>query len=325
MSAVERTPYIEVDGRPADGTGLRDLALSNDGHLTTMQVRAGRVRGLALHLSRLDHANQELYGTPLDAGLVRDRIRHALTATSAAPAPPPAVTAPPTVTAPDETGQAAGAGRVAGVPAGGVDATVRVVVFPTGEAGAVSVLVSVGRPAEPATAPLRLCSLPYQRPFAHLKHLGTFGQLHGGRLARRRGFDDALLVTADGRVCETTVATIGFVAAPARHRPADPATVIWPEAPSLCGVTMTLLDDQLRATALTSASASVSGTGPPTVAGTRREPVRLAEVGGFHTVFVANARGLAAVERIDDTLVPPDPEVMAALRRLHAAVPWDEI
>ncbi|MCK9900708.1 aminotransferase class IV [Parafrankia colletiae] len=309
MNAVEPPPYIEVDGRPADGTGLRDLALSNDGHLTTMQVRAGRVRGLAPHLSRLDHANQELYGAPLDAGLVRDRIRHAL-------AVAPAATAPPTVAAPAEAGQAAG------VPARSVDATVRVVVFPTGP-GAVSVLVSVGRPAEPASAPLRLCSLRYQRPFAHIKHLGTFGQLHGSRLARRRGFDDALLVTTDGRVCETTVATIGFVAAPARGRTAGPATVIWPEAPSLCGVTMTLLDEQLRGTAL--ASPPASGTGPPTVAGTRREPVRLAEVGGFHTVFVANARGLAAVERIDDTLVPPDPEVMAGLRRLYAAVPWDEI
>jgi branched-subunit amino acid aminotransferase/4-amino-4-deoxychorismate lyase len=48
------------------------------GHFTAMQVRAGRTRGLDLHLSRLSGAHAEIYGRALPGDLVRDRIRHAL-------------------------------------------------------------------------------------------------------------------------------------------------------------------------------------------------------------------------------------------------------
>ncbi|CAI7978044.1 Aminotransferase class IV [Frankia sp. Hr75.2] len=313
MGSVDMTPltHVEVDGHPAGVDDLRHLALANDGHLTTMQVRAGRVRGLALHLRRLDRANQELYGTYLDGGLVRDRIRHALATT---PAPH----------GPAESG----------------DATVRTVVFPTGT-GSVSILVSIGPPAEPAAGPLRLCSLRYQRPFPHIKHVGSFGQIHFGRLARGRGFDDALLVTGEGLVCETTVANIGFVTA-------APARVIWPDGPSLVGVTMALLDERLRpgATAepvahqVPAAAAAAAVTAPDTAtivpaaaAGeergplleSRREPVRLADVGHFRAAFVANARGIVPVDRIDTTPVPVNETALAALRRAYASVPWDEI
>nr|WP_018500686.1 aminotransferase class IV family protein [Parafrankia discariae] len=276
---MDTTPltHVEVDGHPAGVDDLRHLALANDGHLTTMQVRAGRVRGLALHLRRLDRANQELYGTYLDGGLVRDRIRHALATT---PAPH----------GPAESG----------------DATVRTVVFPTGT-GPVSLLVSIGPPAEPAAGPLRLCSLRYQRPFPHIKHVGSFGQIHFGRLARGRGFDDALLVTGDGLVCETTVANIGFVTA-------APGRVIWPDGPALVGVTMTLLDQRMRPAAATAPLLE-----------SRREPVRLADVGRFGAAFVANARGIVPVDRIDTTPIPVDQEVLAALRRVYASVPWEEI
>jgi len=71
-------PYwvVEVDGRPADPEVL--AAYGSDGHFTAMQVRDGRTRGLDFHLARLDGAHRELFGTGLDGGLVRDRIRHAL-------------------------------------------------------------------------------------------------------------------------------------------------------------------------------------------------------------------------------------------------------
>ncbi|WP_083749573.1 aminotransferase class IV [Frankia sp. CcI49] len=303
------SPHVEVDARPAGPADLRRLALTNDGHVTTMQVRAGRVRGLALHLRRLDQANQELYGTGLDPDLLRDRIRHALATT---PTPTPAPTTP---------ANAATATATQGPERRG-DATVRVVVFP-GANGAVHVLVSVGAPAEPAVTPLRLSSLCAPRPFPHLKHVGTFGQLHSARLARRRGFDDALLVTADGLVCETTVANIGFLTTGDRtgdaagdaaggaaggaagENVAGPATVIWPQAPMLTGVTMTLLDERLP--------------------GCRREPVPLAGLGRFQAAFVANGRGLAPVGRIDTTTFPAAPAAVAALAQVYAAVPWDEI
>ncbi|CUU56353.1 Branched-chain amino acid aminotransferase/4-amino-4-deoxychorismate lyase [Parafrankia irregularis] len=293
------SPHVEVDARPAGPADLRRLALTNDGHVTTMQVRAGRVRGLELHLRRLDQANQELYGTGLDPDLLRDRIRHAL---ATAPTPTPAT--PATAAAATATATATQGPERRG------DATVRVVVFP-GANGAVHVLVSVGAPAEPAVTPLRLSSLCSPRPFPHLKHVGTFGQLHSARLARRRGFDDALLVTADGLVCETTVANIGFLTTgdgtgdAAGGTVAGPATVIWPQAPMLTGVTMTLLDKRLP--------------------GSRREPVPLAGLGRFQAAFVVNGRGLAPVGRIDTTTFPAAPAAVAALAQVYAAVPWDDI
>src|SRR5215469_11134450 len=71
-------PRIEIDGRSATTGDLRAAAVSNFGHFTAMQVREHRVRGLKLHLARLDAANVELFGTGLDGDLVRSRIRHAL-------------------------------------------------------------------------------------------------------------------------------------------------------------------------------------------------------------------------------------------------------
>jgi hypothetical protein len=63
------TPAVraEVNGNPATAGPLHHLALANYGHFTAMQVRDGRVRGLSLHLARLDGATQELFGTGLTA------------------------------------------------------------------------------------------------------------------------------------------------------------------------------------------------------------------------------------------------------------------
>jgi branched-subunit amino acid aminotransferase/4-amino-4-deoxychorismate lyase len=70
-------PRIELDGRPAT---LPDLyaALTTYGHFTAAQVRGRAVRGLDVHLDRLDRANRELFGAPLPGERVRDLVRHAL-------------------------------------------------------------------------------------------------------------------------------------------------------------------------------------------------------------------------------------------------------
>lgn len=65
---------VEVDGRPAVPAEL----VSTHGHFTAMQVRGGRVQGLAYHLDRLDAAHRELFGRPLAGDRVRDLVRHAL-------------------------------------------------------------------------------------------------------------------------------------------------------------------------------------------------------------------------------------------------------
>ncbi len=75
-----RTPPIrvEVNGSAATADRPQQLALFNYGHFTAMQLRNGRVRGLDLHLNRLDAATRELFGTSLDAGRIRSLISHAL-------------------------------------------------------------------------------------------------------------------------------------------------------------------------------------------------------------------------------------------------------
>ena len=59
-------PRIEINGHGATADQLGFPALVNYGHFTAMQVRNRRVRGLDLHLARLDSATRELFGASLD-------------------------------------------------------------------------------------------------------------------------------------------------------------------------------------------------------------------------------------------------------------------
>jgi branched-subunit amino acid aminotransferase/4-amino-4-deoxychorismate lyase len=183
---VSQAPYVEVDGSVPEPERLRALALEGYGHFTAMQVRASAVRGLGLHLERLDRANREVFGAPLPAELVRAHIRHALAQTTP-------------------------------------DASVRVrVTRPAGErAHCVMVVVRPPGPL-PGGAVWRLRSAPYQRSLAHIKHLGDFGQQYYGQLAEREGYDDALLYGADGLVSETSMANVGFLSGTTVVWPAAP-------------------------------------------------------------------------------------------------------
>jgi branched-subunit amino acid aminotransferase/4-amino-4-deoxychorismate lyase len=162
---------LEFNGAVPTEEQLRALALNGYGHFTAMQVRGGKVRGLGLHLTRLDRATAELFGTSLDGTRVRDYIRHA---------------------------------------AGNADASVRVYVQRPYPDEPPSVLVVV-RPPGGLRSEFRLQSAPYQRSVAHIKHLGDFGQGYYGQLAERHGFDDALLTGPDGLISEGSMTNVGFL------------------------------------------------------------------------------------------------------------------
>jgi len=253
----------EIDGHAARADELRFPALVNYGHFTAMQVRGQAVRGLALHLERLDMATRELYDTGLDGDLVRARIRHALG---------------------DEI----------------ADATVRVIVFQADPGDAPSVLVTVRPPAEAPARPQRLRSVPYQRSVAHIKHTGTFGQIHYGLEAERDGFDDALFTSDDGIVSEAGISNIGGV----RNR-----VIIWPDAPMLHGITMQLLERSLPGAGLRA----------------RHEVIRLSGLGSFDAVFLTSSLGVSPVGLVDDRKLRAGPEVITALADLYRSVPWDSI
>ena len=170
MTAAADVRRIEIDGRPAGMDELRSAALSGFGHFTAMQVRGGKVRGFRLHLDRLDAANRELFGSGVDQGVLRARIRHAL------------------------------AGDVS-------DASVRVHLLET--AGEHAMMVTVRPAGGMPPGPWRLRSVPYQRSVAHIKHTSDFGQRYYQRLVHAGGFDEALLTGPDGIVSEGTITNVG--------------------------------------------------------------------------------------------------------------------
>src|SRR5579863_7319871 len=189
---------IEIDGAAPSAEQLAAAALDDYGHFTTMQVRSRRVRGLGLHLARLNAAHREMFDHPLDGDLVVRLIRHALATADVA------------------------------------DASLRVLVRHLEDQP--SLMVTIRPPGGLPGSPWRLRSVPYQRPAAHLKHLGDFGQSYFQRQVKRDGYDEALLTGPDGVIAEGSVTNIAFF---------DGSAITWPDAPVLAGITMQLLQQRL--------------------------------------------------------------------------------
>ncbi|MFI2369841.1 aminotransferase class IV family protein [Streptomyces sp. NPDC018833] len=191
----------ELNGKPVEVDQLKNLALTNYGHFTSMRVDDGRVRGLSLHMERLTRDCQALFGTELDVERVRDLARRA-------------------------------------VPSGG-SITVRVTVFDPGldlghpsSANDPHVLVTSRSAARLPLPALRAQSTTYVRDVPSVKSVGLFASLHHRRTAQLNGFDDALFTDAQGVISEGGTWNIGFF---------DGDHVVWPEADCLVGVTMQLL------------------------------------------------------------------------------------
>lgn len=194
---------ILLNGEPASADDLRHLVQTNYGHFTVFRVESGGVRGLDLHLDRLQLATRELFGSELDRERVRGYLHRAVA-------------------------EAEG------------ELSVRVNVFSRmldrerlDRSVEVDVLV-IATPALPRVPkPLRVRSFVYARELPTIKHVGTFPLFHYRRLAQQAGCDDALFVDADGRISEGSIWNIGFVD--------RDGVVVWPEAPQLDGVGMQLL------------------------------------------------------------------------------------
>lgn len=202
---------MELNGLPAGIDDLRAVALVSYGHFTSMQVHNGCVRGLDLHLLRLDQATRELFGCPLDIEQVRGWMRRSV-------------------------GEATD------------PLSLRVDVFARrldrdrlNTAIEPDVLVTSGAARVFVPLPARICSVRYVRDMPHIKHRGTFGLFHQKRLAQAHGFDDALFVDADGAISEGTFWNVGFF---------DGARIVWPDAPALNGISMQMLKRGLHALGL---------------------------------------------------------------------------
>lgn len=221
MPASASSYRVELNGAPATVDDLRHLVQTNYGHFSAMRVEGGGVRGLDLHLERIEAATRELFGTAIGRERVRACLRHAI--------------------------------------AGAETLSVRLNVFSRSldrerPAAAVEpdILVSVGPASCPSTAPLRVKSFRHTRTLAHIKHVGTFPLFHFRRLAQQAGFDDAVLVDDAGWVEEGSVWNVGFF---------DGDGIVWPNAPHLTGVSMQLLQSGLVREGIASSTQAVATTG----------------------------------------------------------------
>jgi branched-subunit amino acid aminotransferase/4-amino-4-deoxychorismate lyase len=181
----------EVNGQPADVETLAFMAQVNYGHFTSMQVRDGSVRGLGLHLDRLERATRRLFGSTLDRRCVREWLRRA-------------------------------------VAGGSVSA--RVTVFSRRLDRArleqpvdVAVLVATTPMRDPDHTPLRVRSIVHERVLPETKHVGTFDLLHHWREARLAGCDDVVFTSAAGEISEGSIWNIGFWDGAAVILPAAPS------------------------------------------------------------------------------------------------------
>lgn len=202
---------ILIDGEPATLDDLACQAMVNYGAYSSFRVEQGGVRGLDLHLSRLEASAIELFGEPVGEARLRDLMRQA----------------------------------VVGLP----DTWMRISLFSPALGprtpdwrGAPKVMTAVSPPPPPLAASVRLTVQTYARETPEVKHAATFGLIRARRAARAVGFDDAVFADADGRISEGSLWNIGFVRGD---------TVVWPQAPMLGGVAQALVERGLVSVGLT--------------------------------------------------------------------------
>lgn len=209
-----------IDGLPPTEADLTYLALVNYGAYTSFRVECGGVRGLDLHLDRVDDYAVALFGEAVGERALRAALR---------------------ATVKDRR-----------------DAWLRVSLFspdiwsrtPSARVRP-KVMTVISPPPPPLATSVRLQVQTYAREEAHIKHTAIFGLIRARRLAREAGLDDALFADADGLISEGSSWNIGFLSGD---------TVVWPQAPMLSGVTRILIDRGLAGVELTSETRPVRTT-----------------------------------------------------------------
>jgi len=191
-----------IDGLPATEADLHYLASVNYGAYTSFRVEVGGVRGLVLHLVRLQTSSIEMFGAAVPEAWLRSLLQTAIGDRATA-------WLKVTLFSPE--------------------------IFPRAPSGtgAPRVMTIVSPPPPPLADSLRLTVQTYGREAPHIKHTSGMALIRARRLARQAGFDDALFADADGVISEGSSWNIGFVTGD---------TVVWPRAPMLAGVAQALIE-----------------------------------------------------------------------------------
>lgn len=253
----------ELNSTPVASDDLKSLALTNYGHYTSMRVDDQRVRGLSLHLDRLVHDCRLIFNADLDREKARELIR---------------------LTAADNRGSF----------------VIRVTVFdPAFDIGKPGVsphprMLVTSRLATALPAPpLRVRTITYRRDLPLVKHVGLFGPLWHRRVAQLDGFDDILFTDEESFISEGATWNIGFF---------DGDQVIWPDAETLPGVTMMLLQQTHEQTVTA--------------------PVSNARIANMQAAFATNAAvGVRPIKAIGDLTFPEDHPLFERLRKEYMEIP----
>ncbi len=209
---------LTINGAPARVDDLRVPIATNYGHFTAMRVANGSVRGLDLHLQRLDASTRLFFGHPLDVAAVRRWLRETIDG--------------------DDS-----------------ELSVRINIFSRAynrdrpaDAATPDVLIAATDAPPVSTQPLRVQSFSYERDVPQVKHVGTFALFHHRRLAQQAGFDDALFVDRNGNVSEGSIWNVAFF---------DGKRIVWPNARQLEGVSKQLMKQGLSQRGIESVDAAV--------------------------------------------------------------------
>ena len=195
-----------IDGRAPHPDELAYFVTTNYGAYTSFRVEAGGVRGLDLHLARLESSARGLFGEAIAEDDLRGFMRTAL-------------------------GDMADAWLRVGLFSPDIwPRTPDVMVRPR-------VLTTVSPSPPPLADRLRLQVQTHIRLLPEHKHTASIEAIHARRTARQAGFDDALYADPDGLISEGSLWNIGFL---------DGDTVVWPRAPMLAGVAQALIDQGLE-------------------------------------------------------------------------------
>jgi branched-subunit amino acid aminotransferase/4-amino-4-deoxychorismate lyase len=174
------------------------------------------------------------------------------------------------------------------------DASVRVYGYWAG------VILTIRDPQDMPDRAHTMTAQQFQRPLARLKHVGSWAQGRFHDLATAAGFDEGLLVDETGRISEGTITNVAFW---------RDGSVVWPAAPKLDGITMLVLQRQLRLS------------GVPQI----EEVVRVQDLASYQGMILCNARGWAPVSRVDDRSIPTSGAFTDAISTAYDQCPLDRI
>ncbi|MGH3211220.1 MAG: aminotransferase class IV [Trebonia sp.] len=162
------------------------------------------------------------------------------------------------------------------------------------------VIVTVRGPQEMPDRPYSMTARHFQRPLARLKHTGSWGQGRFNELATAAGFDDCLLTDETGRISEGGITNVGFWL---------DGRVIWPAAPRLDGITMLILQRELRAVGVPQAE----------------QVVRVQDLGSYHGMILCNSHGWAPVARVDQMRIRHDDAFTETIAAAYGRCPLEQI